>query len=100
MKKTMYEKIWDDHLVHEPDGQAPILYIDRHLLHEVTSPQAFEGLRNAGRPVRRTTANLATLDHCVPTKDRDLPIKDPIARKQVETMIRNCADNGVQLYDM
>jgi|TARA_B100000959_G_scaffold270511_1_gene317523 3-isopropylmalate/(R)-2-methylmalate dehydratase large subunit len=100
MKKTMYEKIWDDHLVHEPDGQAPILYIDRHLLHEVTSPQAFEGLRNAGRPVRRTTANLATLDHCVPTKDRHLPIKDPIARKQVETMIRNCADNGVQLYDM
>jgi 3-isopropylmalate/(R)-2-methylmalate dehydratase large subunit len=100
MKKTMYEKIWDDHLVHESEGQAPTLYIDRHLLHEVTSPQAFEGLRNANRPVRRTAANLATLDHCVPTKDRDQPIKDPIARKQVETMMKNCADNGMRLYDM
>jgi 3-isopropylmalate/(R)-2-methylmalate dehydratase large subunit len=100
MKKTMYEKIWDDHLVHEPEGQAPILYIDRHLLHEVTSPQAFEGLRNEHRGVRRTAANLATLDHCVPTKDRDQPIKDPIARIQVETMIKNCADNEMRLYDM
>jgi 3-isopropylmalate/(R)-2-methylmalate dehydratase large subunit len=100
MKKTMYEKIWNDHLVHESEGQAPTLYIDRHLLHEVTSPQAFEGLRNANRKVRRTAANLATLDHCVPTKDRDQPIKDPIARKQVETMMKNCADNGMRLYDM
>ena len=100
MKKTMYEKIWDDHLVHESEGQAPTLYIDRHLLHEVTSPQAFEGLRIANRPVRRTAANLATLDHCVPTKDRDQPIKDPIARKQVETMMKNCSDNGMRLYDM
>jgi 3-isopropylmalate/(R)-2-methylmalate dehydratase large subunit len=100
MKKTMYEKIWDDHLVHESEGQAPTLYIDRHLLHEVTSPQAFEGLRNANRAVRRTAANLATLDHCVPTKDRDQPIKDPIARKQVETMMKNCSDNGMRLYDM
>ena len=100
MKKTMYEKIWADHLVHEPEGEAPILYIDRHLLHEVTSPQAFEGLRNAQRDVRRTAANLATLDHCVPTKDRDQPIKDPIARIQVETMMKNCADTGLRLYDM
>ena len=100
MNKTMYEKIWDDHLVHESEGQAPILYIDRHLLHEVTSPQAFEGLRNANRPVRRTAANLATLDHCVPTTDRDQPIKDPIARIQVETMMKNCSDNGMRLYDM
>ena len=100
MKKTMYEKIWADHLVHEPEGEAPILYIDRHLLHEVTSPQAFEGLRNANRQVRRTAANLATLDHCVPTRDRDKPIKDPIARIQVETMIKNCADTGLRLYDM
>ncbi len=100
MNKTMYEKIWDAHLVHEPEGQAPILYIDRHLLHEVTSPQAFEGLRDANRPVRRVSANLATLDHCVPTIDRDQPIKDLIARKQVDTMIRNCADNGMRLYDM
>ncbi len=100
MKKTMYEKIWNDHLVHQHEGQAPMLYIDRHLLHEVTSPQAFEGLRNAKRPVRRTAANLATLDHCVPTINRDQPIKDPVARKQVETMIKNCADNGMRLYDM
>jgi 3-isopropylmalate/(R)-2-methylmalate dehydratase large subunit len=87
MKKTMYEKIWDAHLVHEEPGQAPILYIDRHLVHEVTSPQAFEGLQIAKRPVRQPHAIMATLDHCVPTKDRDLPIKDPIARKQVEVMI-------------
>ena len=100
MNKTMYEKIWDAHLVHNPEGQAPILYIDRHLLHEVTSPQAFEGLRDANRPVRRVPANLATLDHCVPTINRDQPIKDLIARKQVDTMIRNCADNGMRLYDM
>ena len=100
MKKTMYEKIWADHLVHEPEGEAPILYIDRHLLHEVTSPQAFEGMRNADRNVRRTAANLATLDHCVPTTNRDQPIKDPIARIQVETMMKNCADTGLRLYDM
>ena len=100
MKKTLYEKIWDAHLVHEEKGQAPILYIDRHLVHEVTSPQAFEGLKLAGRPVRRPEAVLATLDHCVPTRDRDLPIKDPVARKQVEVMIENCRIHGLTLYDM
>ncbi|TAJ92750.1 MAG: 3-isopropylmalate dehydratase large subunit [Gammaproteobacteria bacterium] len=99
-KKTMYEKIWENHLVHEAPGQAPILYIDRHLLHEVTSPQAFEGLRVAGRKIRRPDANLATLDHCVPTRERQLPIRDPIARKQVEVMIENCQVNGLRLYDM
>jgi 3-isopropylmalate/(R)-2-methylmalate dehydratase large subunit len=100
MKKTMYQKIWDAHLVHEAEGQAPIIYIDRHLLHEVTTPQAFEGLRDEKRGVRRSKANLATLDHCVPTKDRDQPIKDPIARKQVEVMIQNCKDHELELYDM
>ena len=100
MKKTMYEKIWDAHLVHEEPGQAPILYIDRHLVHEVTSPQAFEGLQLAKRPVRQPKAIMATLDHCVPTKDRDLPIKDPIARKQVEVMIENCRVHNLNLYDM
>ncbi len=100
MKQTMYEKIWDAHLVHQPEGQAPILYIDRHLLHEVTSPQAFEGMRNAHRAVRRKEANLATIDHCVPTLNRDQPIKDPIARKQIDTMMRNCTDTGIRLYDM
>src|SRR5690606_20492810 len=77
-----------------------ILYIDRHLVHEVTSPQAFEGLQIANRPVRQPASILATLDHCVPTKDRDLPIKDPIARKQVEVMIENCRQHGLTLYDM
>ncbi len=100
MKKTMYEKIWDAHLVHEAEGQSPVIYIDRHLLHEVTTPQAFEGLKEANRSVRRPRANLATLDHCVPTKDRDQPIKDPIARKQVEVMIENCRIHDLELYDM
>jgi len=100
MKKTMYEKIWDAHLVHEEEGLAPIIYIDRHLVHEVTSPQAFEGLKLSNRKVRQPHMVLATLDHCVPTKDRDLPIKDPIARKQVEVMIENCRVNNLTLYDM
>ncbi|KAF3978479.1 MAG: 3-isopropylmalate dehydratase large subunit [Methylococcales symbiont of Iophon sp. n. MRB-2018] len=100
MKKTMYEKIWDSHLVVEAPGQAPLIYVDRHLMHEVTSPQAFEGLRVANRKVRNPHSILATMDHCVPTKDRDLPIADPIAKKQIETMADNCKSNGLNLYDM
>jgi len=100
MKKTMYEKIWDSHLVVEATGQAPLLYVDRHLMHEVTSPQAFEGLRIAGRKVRNPHSILATMDHCVPTKNRDLPIADPIAKKQIEVMAENCRENGLNLYDM
>jgi len=100
MKKTMYEKIWDSHLVAEISGQAPLIYVDRHLMHEVTSPQAFEGLRNAKRKVRNPHSILATMDHCVPTKNRDLPIADPIAKKQIETMADNCQENGLNLYDM
>ncbi len=100
MKKTMYEKIWDSHLVIEVPGQAPLIYVDRHLMHEVTSPQAFEGLRLSGRKVRNPHSILATMDHCVPTKDRDLPIADPIARKQIEVMAENCRENGLNLYDM
>lgn len=100
MKKTMYEKIWDSHLVVEEQGQAPLLYVDRHLMHEVTSPQAFEGLKLSGRKVRNPHSILATMDHCVPTKDRDLPIADPIAKKQIETMAENCRVNGLNLYDM
>jgi 3-isopropylmalate/(R)-2-methylmalate dehydratase large subunit len=96
----MYEKIWDSHLVHEEPGQASLLYVDRHLMHEVTSPQAFEGLKLANRGVRNSHSILATLDHCVPTRDRDKPIADPIARKQVETMIANCELHGLNLYDM
>jgi len=100
MKKTMYEKIWDSHLVHEEPGQAPLLYVDRHLMHEVTSPQAFEGLALAGRPVRNTHSILATIDHCVPTKDRNLPFRDPIAKIQIETMAANCQTHQLNLYDM
>lgn len=100
MKKTMYEKIWDSHFVVEAPGQAPLLYVDRHLMHEVTSPQAFEGLRLANRKVRNPHSILATMDHCVPTKNRHLPIADPIARKQIEVMAENCRENGLNLYDM
>jgi 3-isopropylmalate/(R)-2-methylmalate dehydratase large subunit len=100
MKRTMYEKIWDSHLVVESEGQAPLIYVDRHLMHEVTSPQAFEGLRMANRKVRNPHSILATMDHCVPTKDRHLPIADPIARKQVEVMAENCKENGLNLYDL
>ncbi len=100
MSKTMYEKIWESHLVHQQPGQAPLLYVDRHLMHEVTSPQAFEGLKLANRKVRNPHGILATLDHCVPTRDRDKPIADPVARKQVDTMIDNCKIHGLNLYDM
>jgi 3-isopropylmalate/(R)-2-methylmalate dehydratase large subunit len=96
----MYEKIWEAHLVHQEPGQAPLLYVDRHLMHEVTSPQAFEGLKLTNRRVRNPHSILATLDHCVPTKGRDKPIADPVARKQVETMIDNCEIHGLNLYDM
>lgn len=96
----MYEKIWDSHLVVEQEGQAPLVYVDRHLMHEVTSPQAFEGLRAANRKVRNPHSILATMDHCVPTKNRDLPIADPIAKKQIETMADNCEENGLNLYDI
>lgn len=100
MPKTMYEKIWDSHLVATPKGQAPLLYVDRHLMHEVTSPQAFAGLQENGRKIRNPHSILATMDHSVPTKDRHLTIADPIARKQIETMADNCKKHGLNLYDM
>ena len=101
MAKTMYEKIWDAHFVHQEPGQAALLYIDRHLMHEVTSPQAFEGLKMAERGIRNTHSILATLDHCVPTKMADrLNLPDPIGAKQVQTMINNCKEHGLNLYDM
>ncbi|MGB5446999.1 MAG: 3-isopropylmalate dehydratase large subunit [Psychromonas sp.] len=99
MTKTMYEKIWDSHLVYEPESGSPLLYVDRHLMHEVTSPQAFEGLRLNNRHVRNVHSILGTIDHCVPTKDR-YNIVDPIAKKQVETMTANCAENAINLYGM
>ena len=101
MAKTMYEKIWDAHFVHQEEGQAPLMYVDRHLMHEVTSPQAFEGLKMAQRPIRNTHSILATLDHCVPTKLADrLNLPDPIGAKQVQTMMNNCEEHGLILYDM
>jgi 3-isopropylmalate/(R)-2-methylmalate dehydratase large subunit len=99
MRKTMFEKIWDAHLVHEENGNA-ILYIDRHLVHEVTSPQAFEGLRLAQRKVRRPRVTFAVQDHNVPTIDQDKPIQDPISAKQVETLRHNCKDFGISLFDL
>ncbi len=99
MSKTLFEKIWDRHVVKTlPDGSA-LLYIDRHLVHEVTSPQAFEGLRLAGRKVRRPDLTFATMDHNVPT-DQQTVIRDPISKAQVEALRQNCRDFGVPLYDL
>ena len=99
MTKTLFEKIWDTHLVHEQDGNS-IIYIDRHLVHEVTSPQAFEGLRMAGRKVRVPEATFAVPDHNIPTRNQLQPIKDPVSAKQVETLRKNCKDFGVPLFDL
>ena len=88
--RTLFEKIWDGHIVREEPGRPALLYIDLHLVHEVTSPQAFDGLRLAGRKVRRPERTVATMDHNVPTTDRRLPIADDISRLQMETLARNC----------
>ena len=100
MAKTLYDKIWDAHLVAAPPGESPIIYIDRHLVHEVTSPQAFEGLRQAGRKVRRPDLTLAVADHNVPTRDRDQPIADPEAALQVRTLEENTAAFGIEYLAM
>jgi len=100
MAKTLYDKLWDAHLVSHDDNGTSLLYIDRQLLHEVTSPQAFEGLRLAGRKPWRTDANLAVPDHNVPTKDRGAGISDPISRLQIETLEKNCSDFGITLFSM
>ncbi len=97
---TLYDKIWDAHLVDEREDGTCLLYIDRHLIHEVTSPQAFEGLRNAGRKVRRPDLTLAVADHNVPTSDRSNGVDDDESRIQIETLDKNCADFGVELYGM
>ena len=99
MHKTMLEKIWNAHLVDEQDGNS-IVYIDRHLVHEVTSPQAFEGLRLAGRTVRRPETTYAVPDHNIPTKNQDQPIADPISALQVETLRKNCREFGITLFDL
>jgi len=98
--KTLFEKIWTAHLVREAAGEPSLLYIDRHLVHEVTSPQAFEGLRLSGRKVRRPDLTFATMDHNVPTADRGRPIADPISAKQIDTLVRNCRETDVTLFDL
>ncbi|HEX3144576.1 MAG TPA: 3-isopropylmalate dehydratase large subunit [Pyrinomonadaceae bacterium] len=100
MSRTLFEKLWEAHLVRSPAGEPALLYIDLHLVHEVTSPQAFDGLRAAGRGVRRPELTIATVDHNVPTTSRLTPIADPIASKQIETLRRNCAEFGIQLFDI
>ncbi len=100
MGRTLAEKVWDAHVVRRADGEPDLLYIDLHLLHEVTSPQAFDGLRAAGRRVRRTDLTLATEDHNIPTTDLDKPIADPVSREQIETLRRNCAEFGVRLHPL
>jgi 3-isopropylmalate/(R)-2-methylmalate dehydratase large subunit len=100
MPRTMFVKIWDDHVVLAEEGQQTILYIDLQLVHEVTSAQAFEGLRLASRKVRRPELTVATADHNVPTTDRSLPIADPISKQQIDTLRNNCREFGVRLYDL
>jgi len=97
---TLFEKLWRAHIVREAQNEPTLLYIDLHLIHEVTSPQAFEGLRQAGRKVRRPERTVGTADHNVPTTDRSLPIADAIAAKQIETLRNNCREFGIQLFDI
>lgn len=98
--RTLFEKVWDDHVVRRADGEPDLLYIDLHLVHEVTSPQAFEALRMSGRSVRRPDLTLATIDHGVPTIGREFGIQDPLSKKQIETLIANCKDSAITLLDI
>jgi 3-isopropylmalate/(R)-2-methylmalate dehydratase large subunit len=100
MAKNIYEKIWERHVVHEEPGQDAILYIDRQYVHEVTSAQAFDGLRLAGRKARRPERTFATMDHNIPTTDRSKPIEDPLSRQQIDTLEANCREFGVTCFDM
>src|SRR6202049_5130608 len=98
--RTMYQKIWESHLVRQAPGEPALIYIDRHLIHEVTSPQAFAGLKAAGRKVRRPDLTFAVMDHSVPTKDRNLPILDTAAGGQFDALERSCREAGITLFDM
>src|SRR5258705_3469847 len=100
MPRTLYDKIWDEHVVHTEEDGTSVLYIDRHLVHEVTSPQAFDGLELAGRKVWRLSANLAVSDHNVPTTDRSHGIADPVSRLQVDTLDANCDRVGITQFKM
>jgi len=96
----MFEKIWDAHVVHGEEGRQTLVYVDLHLVHEVTSAQAFAGLRLAGRKVRRPERTVATVDHNVPTTDRRLPIADPVSKRQIDTLRENCREFGLRFYDL
>ncbi|HEV7686020.1 MAG TPA: aconitase family protein, partial [Acidimicrobiia bacterium] len=98
--QTLSQKVWDSHIVRSEEGEPDLLYIDLHLVHEVTSPQAFDGLRLAGRTVRRPDLTLATMDHNVPTTDIDQPVADQVSARQMEALARNCAEFGIRLYPM
>ncbi len=100
MSGRLFDKVWERHLVASPEGEPPLLYIDLHLVHEVTSPQAFEGLELAGRPVRRPDLTVATMDHDVPTRDPLGPISDPLAAEQMARLSKNCEAHGVTLYPL
>ncbi|MDQ4149160.1 MAG: 3-isopropylmalate dehydratase large subunit [Actinomycetota bacterium] len=100
MGRTLSEKVWESHIVHRAPGEPDLLYIDLHLIHEVTSPQAFDGLRLAGRKVRRPDLTLATMDHNVPTKDIHLPVADQVSARQIDALRRNCEEFGIELYPM
>ena len=98
--RTLFEKVWDAHIVRQPANEPALLYIDLHLIHEVTSPQAFEALRENSRGVRRPDLTVATVDHNVPTTDRSLPITDSIAARQIEALRRNCSEFNIRLFDI
>src|ERR1700723_2755574 len=98
--QTLYEKIWNAHVVREVPGEPSLIYIDRHLIHEITSPQAFAGLKSAGRKVRRPDLTFAVMDHSVPTKDRYLPIMDAAAAGQFDSLERSCREHGITLFNL
>src|SRR5258708_1229630 len=99
-KQTLFEKIWNAHKVAEPAGRSPIIYIDLHLVHEVTTPQAFDGLRASGRKVRQPERTVGTVDHNIPTEPRGTPITDLIAAKQISALQSNCKEFGIRLFDL
>ena len=100
MGKTLADKVWEDHVVHRAAGEPDLIYIDLHLIHEVTSPQAFDGLRLAGRTVRRPDLTIATEDHNTPTIDIDKPIADPVSKIQVDTLRKNAKDFGIRIHSL
>ncbi len=100
MATTLAQKVWEDHVVHRAAGEPDLIYIDLHLIHEVTSPQAFDGLRIAGRKVRRPDLTIATEDHNTPTIDIDKPIADPVSKIQVDTLRKNAKDFGIRIHSL